>query len=66
MHMRTSWSPPRRCHDLSSALWRTFFKNNLRLLSWAFSRPWRKGFGFGLRDAYLNLVDWAPLRIGED
>ena len=52
---------------MSSARCRTFFRNIFRLLSWAFSRPWRSGFDFALRDAYLkSLLDGWESRTGED
>jgi hypothetical protein len=64
MKSPTSWSPPLCSHFLSSARCRTFFKKSVRLLSCAFSRFNRNGFGLILRDAYLNLEGGAC--IGDD
>lgn len=52
---RTSCSPPRLSHLLSSALCLTFLRNNLRLLSCAASRFWLTT-GFGRVGRAANLL----------
>lgn len=54
--IRTSSSPPRSSHLLSSARCRTFCRNRRRRVSWASSRRLTRGLGRGLRVAKRNLL----------